>query len=79
MFVVLVQGKQLRTCFVNAVTAQQSLGVPGVFAGNAVHQLQYVQGSQADICEVPNGSGHHIECAVRIMLRCRDIAGSAQR
>ena len=78
LFVVLMHCKQLRAIFFDAVAAQQTLGVAGVFAGNAIDKLQHVQGAQADIGQIADGCGHHIQGALRIMLGRCDLAGSAQ-
>ena len=77
--VVLVHGQQLAAGAVQSIGAQQALGVARVLAGHAVHQLQHMQGAQADVGQVAYGGGHHVEGALRIMLGCRSILGCAQR
>ena len=66
--VVLVQRQQLRRGFVDAIGAQQGLGVARVLTGDQVGQLQHMQGAQADVGQVADRRGHHIQGAARIIL-----------
>ena len=68
-FVVLVHGQPVAAGVINAIGAQQGLAVARVFAGHAVHQTQQVQGAQTDVGKITNRCGHHIQRALRIMLR----------
>ena len=54
--------------FVHAVLAQQHLAVAGVFAGEHVRQLQQVQAAQADVGQVANRRGDHIQASPRVFL-----------
>ena len=40
-----------------------------VSSQTTVGQLQHVQGAQGDVGEVADGRGHHVQRALRIMLR----------
>jgi putative endonuclease len=62
---------------VDAIGAQQGLGVAGVFAGHGVHQLQHVQRTQADVGQVADGGGHHVQGTLRIMLRAAAASRAA--
>ena len=46
---------------VNFITLKQALGNAGVLAENEVDLLQYADGTQRDVFEVPYGSGDDIE------------------
>ena len=76
--VVLVHGQQLGRAFVDAVGAQQGLGMARVLAGHGVGQLQHMQRAQRDVGQIANGRGHHVQGALWIMLRSRCIACGAQ-
>ena len=68
----------MRRRFVNAIGAQQGAGVARVFAGNAVGQVQQMQGTQTDVGQIADGRGHDVERALRIMLRSAGFVRSAQ-
>ena len=72
--VVLVHGEQLRCPFVDAIGAQQRLGVACVLAGHGVSHLQHVQRAQRDVSQISDGRGHHVQGALRIMLWSRRFA-----
>ena len=76
--VVLVHGQQLCAGLVDAVGAQQALGVARVFAGQGVGQLQHMQRAQRDVGQIADGRGHHVQGALRIMLGSRRVVRGAQ-
>ena len=61
-----------------AVGAQQGLRVAGVFTGNGINHGQYMQSAQADIGQIANRRGNHIQCRFGVMLRARSITRSSQ-
>ena len=67
-FVVLVQRQQLGAAFVDAIGAQQAVGVARILAGDDVGKAQNLQCAQADIGQITNRRSHHIEGALRIIL-----------
>jgi hypothetical protein len=67
-FVVLVHRQQLGAGLVDAVGAQQGLGVARVLAGDGIHHAQDMQGPQADVAQIADGRGHDVQRARRIML-----------
>ena len=69
VLVVLVHGNQARPGPVDAVAAQQGLGLARVLAGHRFDQRQYMKGAQADIRQIADGRCHHIQAALRIILR----------
>ena len=40
---------------------EQLLRLAGVFAGDAVHVAQHVQGAQGDVAQIADGRGHQIK------------------
>jgi len=65
---VLVHGQQLAARAFEPVGAQQLLGVARVFAGHHIDLLQDMQGTQADVGQVANRGGDHIQCVGRVVL-----------
>ena len=65
----LVHCQALLARAVESIGAQQLLGVARVLAGQRVDPLQQVQRAQADVGQVANRSGHHVQCAGRVLLR----------
>jgi len=51
---------------VYAVFAQQPRALTGVLGRDQVHRAQDVQGAPADIRQVADGGGHHIEYAALV-------------
>ena len=76
--VVLVHRQQLCAGSLKAVSAQQLLGVAGVFAGHHIDLAQHMQRAQADVGQVANGRGHDIQCVGRVVLRAGCFIGSFQ-
>ena len=76
--VVLVHSQQLVCAFVDAVGAQQGLGVARVFTGHGVGQLQHMQRTQGDVSQVADGRGYDVQRALRIMLRSGRIVCGGQ-
>ena len=59
---------------------EQLLRLAGVFAGDAVHASQHVQGAQGNVAQVADGSGHEIEARGKRRFRfgghwARSISG----
>ena len=75
----LVYGEQLGAALVDAIGAQQALGVARVLAGQGVGQLQHMQGAQGDVGQIADGRGHHVEGAGRVVLVAGCIGGSGQQ
>ena len=75
--VVLVHGQQLAGALVDAVGTQHGLRVARVLASHRVGQLQHVQGPQGDVGQVADGRGHHVQRALRIMLRSGGVVRRA--
>ena len=74
----LVHGQPGPGRMVDPERAQQRLAVTRVLTSHCVHELQHMQGAQADIGKIANGRGHHIQAAFRIILcsRCRMGCGA---
>ncbi|CAN6484063.1 unnamed protein product [Victoria cruziana] len=71
-------GDQGRARALEAIGAQQGLGVARVLTGDGVDELQHVQGAQRDVRQVADGRGHHVERALRIMLASGCVMRGAQ-
>ena len=76
--VVLVQRQQLPGGSLDALGAQQLLGVARVLAGHRVDLRQHMQRTQRDVGQVADGRGHDVQRALRIMLVRGGLAGGGE-
>ena len=75
----LVRGQHLSLGFVDTQHSQHGQGVPGILAGQHVSELQNMQGAQADIREIANWCGHHVQRSAWIILRTARLFGGLAR
>ena len=52
----------------NGVVRQQVCGILRVLSSNLVHRHQHVQRAQADVSQVPNWSGNHIQRTLYLLF-----------
>ena len=65
----LVVGVQSQQRLLQPQVAEQLRANARVFTGHGIHPPQHVHRAQRDVGQVADGCGHHIQRAVRIMLR----------
>ena len=60
---------------VDAERAQQGRAVARVFAGDGIDETEHMDGAQAQVGQVADRRGHHVQCAGWVLLRARRAGG----